>query len=156
MRRALHLVAVVVLAAAIVAAPAAQAATPRTSLGDVESEVMCPVCGTPLNVAESPQANRERAYIRQLIAQGKTKAQIKRALVAQFGPQVLALPESDEGVNWAVYVVPAVLVLAALAALAVFVPRWRRRGAARAPAEAPDELSNEDTQRLDTELAKLD
>ena len=104
MRRALHLAAVVVLALAV--ATPAQAATPRTTLGDVESEVMCPVCGTPLNVAESPQANRERAYIRQLIAQGKTKAQIKQALVAQFGGQVLALPKSDEGVNWAVYVIP--------------------------------------------------
>jgi cytochrome c-type biogenesis protein CcmH/NrfF len=154
MRRALHVAAVVVLALAV-AAPA-QGATPRTTLGDVESEVMCPVCGTPLNVAESPQANRERAYIRDLIAEGRTKAQIKRALVAQFGPQVLALPESDEGVNWAVYVIPAVLVLAALAALAVFVPRWRRRAADRAPSAAPRPLSGEDEQRLDTELAKLD
>jgi cytochrome c-type biogenesis protein CcmH len=116
---------------------------------------MCPVCGTPLNVAESPQANRERAYIRQLIAQGKTKAEIKRALVAQFGPQVLALPESDEGVNWAVYVVPAVLVLAAVAGLVVMVPRWRRRSADRAPAPTPA-LSGEDKRRLDGELAKFD
>ena len=146
------LVAVAVLA---LAAPAALAAAPRTTLGDVEDEVMCPVCGTPLNVSESPQAIRERAYIRQLVAEGKTKAQIKRALVAQFGPNVLALPESDKGVNWAVYVVPAALVLAALAALAVFVPRWRRR----APADAeppPAELSGEDARRVERELARLD
>jgi cytochrome c-type biogenesis protein CcmH/NrfF len=148
---------ILLLAAAVLAlaAPAALAAAPRTTLGDVEDEVMCPVCGTPLNVSESPQANRERAYIRQLVAEGKTKAQIKRALVAQFGPNVLALPESDKGVNWAVYVVPAALVLAALAALAVFVPRWRRRG----PADAeppPAELSGEDERRVERELARLD
>ena len=152
MRRALAVVAVLALAAA---APAS-AVAPRTSLGDIEGEVMCPVCGTPLNVAESPQANRERAYIRSLIAQGRTKAEIKRALVAQFGPQVLALPASDEGVNWAVYVIPAALLLAALAALAIFVPRWRRRAAASAPAAAPKALSGEDSQRVDSELAKLD
>jgi cytochrome c-type biogenesis protein CcmH len=148
---------ILLLAAAVLAlaAPAALAATPRTTLGDVEDEVMCPVCGTPLNVSESPQANRERAYIRRLVAEGKTKAQIKRALVAQFGPNVLALPESDNGVNWAVYVVPAALVLAALAALAVLVPRWRRRG----PADVeppPAELSGDDERRVERELARLD
>ena len=145
----------VVAALLALAAPAALAAAPRTTLGDVEDEVMCPVCGTPLNVSESPQANRERAYIRQLVAQGKTKAQIKQALVTQFGPNVLALPESDKGVNWAVYVVPAALVLAALVALAVFVPRWRRRR----PSDAeppPAELSGEDEQRVERELARLD
>jgi cytochrome c-type biogenesis protein CcmH len=151
MRRAL---AIAVLVALALAAPAT-AATPRTTLGDVEDEVMCPVCGTPLNVSESPQANRERAYIRTLIAQGRTKAQIKQALVAQFGPNVLSLPESDKGVNWAVYVVPGVLAILALAALAFFVPRWRRGSTAPAGAPPP-KLSGEDQQRVERELARLD
>ena len=140
---------------ALAAPIAAPAATPRTTLGDVENEVMCPVCGTPLNVAESPQANRERDFIRAEVAQGKTKDQIKRDLVAQYGPNVLALPESGDGVNWAVYVVPAVIVLAALGALLVFVPRWRRRSTAAPAAPAP-ELSKDDQQRVDRELARLD
>jgi cytochrome c-type biogenesis protein CcmH/NrfF len=149
------LVALVAFLALAAAAPAAAtAATPRTTLGDVENEVMCPVCGTPLSVAESPQASRERDYIRALIAQGKTKAEIKRALVAQYGPNVLALPDSGDGVNWAVYVVPAALVLVALAALAIFVPRWRRRGAAQP--NAPPTLSEDDERRVDRELARLD
>ena len=151
MKKLLALVAVLALAAPT----AATAATARTTLGDVENEVMCPVCGTPLNVAESPQANRERDFIRAEVAQGKTKGQIKRDLVAQYGPNVLALPESGDGVNWAVYVVPAVIVLAALGALLVFVPRWRRRSTA-APAAATPELSKDDQQRVDRELARLD
>ena len=151
MKKVLALVAVLALAAPI----AATAATPRTTLGDVENEVMCPVCGTPLNVAESPQADRERDFIRAEVAQGKTKDQIKRDLVAQYGPNVLALPESGDGVNWAVYVVPAVIVLAALGALLVFVPRWRRRSTT-APAAAAPELSKDDQQRVDRELARLD
>jgi cytochrome c-type biogenesis protein CcmH len=156
MRRALAVLAVAALVLAA-AAPGALAATPRTTLGDVENEVMCPVCGTPLNVSESPQADRERAFIRELIAQGKTKAEIKRALVAQFGDQVLALPDSGDGVNWAVYAVPAALVAAALAGLAVFVPRWRRRAAAGdAPAADAPHLSGEERQRLERELARLD
>ena len=152
MRLLVALLAVLALAAA--APAAATAATPRTTLGDVENEVMCPVCGTPLSVAESPQANRERDYIRALIARGKTKAEIKRALVAQYGRNVLALPDSGDGINWAVYVVPAALVLAALAALAIFVPRWRRRGAAQP--NAPPTLSEDDERRVDRELARLD
>ena len=67
---ALALVAVLALAAA----PAH--AAPSASLTDIEDEVMCVVCNVPLNVAESPQADRERALIRSLIAQGKTKPQI--------------------------------------------------------------------------------
>ncbi len=85
------LVAVLALAPfAPTASATAAAVTPRTSLPDVEREVMCPVCGLPLNVAESPQANRERVYIRSLIAQGETKDQIKRALVGQFGSRAAA------------------------------------------------------------------
>jgi cytochrome c-type biogenesis protein CcmH/NrfF len=105
-------------------------------------------------VAESPQANRERDYIRTEVAAGKTKAQIKRDLVAQYGPNVLALPDSSDGVNWAVYVIPAALVLAALVALALFVPRWRRRSTAEP--EAPPSLTKDDEQRVDRELAHLD
>ena len=150
MRTLLALVAVLALAGPAVAT----AATPRTTLGDVENEVMCPVCGTPLNVAESPQADRERNYIRDLVAQGKTKPEIKRDLVAQYGPDVLALPDSGTGVNWAVYVVPAALVLAALGALVIFVPRWRQRTKAE-PDDRP-RLTKADEQRVDRELARFD
>jgi cytochrome c-type biogenesis protein CcmH len=129
----------------------------RTTLGDVEDEVMCPVCGTPLNVSESPQAQRERAYIRRLISRGKTKDQVKQALVDQFGPSVLALPDTDQGVNWAVYAIPIVLGLMALGGLGFAVQHWRGRGPGRmAPAggRAPV-LSGEDQARLDRELARL-
>ena len=95
MRRALALAR----RAAPLALPAAALAAdcPKTTLGDVEDEVMCSVCGTPLALAEeAPQAQRERAYIQRLIAECSSKDEIKRALVAQFGDRVLALP-GDEG-----------------------------------------------------------
>ena len=38
--------------------------TPRTTLPAVESQVMCVTCKIPLTVAQSPQADRERAYIK--------------------------------------------------------------------------------------------
>ena len=58
------------------APPARAAATtqPRASLTDIENDVMCVACHEPLAVAQSPQADSERAYIRRLIAQGLDQA----------------------------------------------------------------------------------
>jgi cytochrome c-type biogenesis protein CcmH len=73
----------VLFGASAIASPAVLAApTPKASLSDVEDEVMCPSCHEPLALAQSPQAIAERNFIRTLIAQGMTKAQIKQALVA--------------------------------------------------------------------------
>ena len=147
------LAAAAALASAATAAPA-QAAQARVSFNDIEDEVMCVVCGTPLNLSESPQADRERAYIRRLIAQGDSKAQIKAALKAQYGPAVLALPQ-DSGFDLAAYVVPIAAVGVALLLLIVFVPRWRRRTPEPAPAEAQT-ITPADRRRLDEDLAKFD
>ena len=56
---------------------------PKTTLGDIEDEVMCPVCGTPLGLAtEAPQAQRERALHpapdRRLPLQGRDQARAGR------------------------------------------------------------------------------
>jgi len=153
-----RLVAALLAALALGAAPAAAlAAAPRASLTDIEDEVMCVVCNVPLNVAESPQADRERVLIKQLIAQGKTKQQVKQALVAQYGDAVLATPHGS-GFDWAAWAIPAALIAAVLAALAIVVPRWRRREeqpqAAAAPA-APA-LDAADARRLDEDLARYE
>ena len=97
---------------ALAAAPVALAQDcPKTTLADIEDEVMCPVCGTPLGLAsEAPQAQRERAYIERLIASCKSKDEVKQALVAEFGDNVLALPGDqgdDDFGDVLVYVVPA-------------------------------------------------
>src|SRR5262245_64663634 len=81
--------------AAFLAAPAAAHPQPRASLTQIEGEVMCPICGTLLELSDSPQAQREKAYIRHLIAKGKTKQQIEDALVAQYGNAVLANPPAS-------------------------------------------------------------
>ena len=132
-------------------APAA-IACPETSLGDLEDEVMCPVCGTSLGLAtEAPQAQRERAFIQRLIDQCKTKEEVKTALAAEFGDEVLALPD-DDGFEIAAYLIPAAILLGAGAAIAVGVRRWRGRPAAGpgTPATATE------SKRLDEDLAKYD
>jgi cytochrome c-type biogenesis protein CcmH len=121
---------------ALVGAPAAAAADcPRTTLGDIEDEVMCPVCGTPLSLAtEAPQAIQERRYIERLIADCRSKDEIKEALAAQFGDAVLALPGDsgdDDFGDVLVYVVPAVGIALAAGGIALSMRRWRRGGGPR-------------------------
>jgi cytochrome c-type biogenesis protein CcmH/NrfF len=146
--------AVAVLALALLA-PAA-AAEQAASLTEIEKQVMCPVCGTLLQLAESPQAQRERVFIDSLIAEGKTEAQVKDALVAEYGDEVLALPPHS-GFSLSAYLVPIVAFLIAVAALAVGVLRWRRAGSGGpdgpAPAAGP---SDADSERLDADLARYD
>jgi cytochrome c-type biogenesis protein CcmH len=135
---------------------AASAATPHTSLPTIERQVMCVTCKIPLDVAQSQQADRERAFIQSLINEGQTEAQIKHTLVGQYGPTVLALP-SARGFDLTVYLVPLAAILALLATLAVLLPRWRRhaRDQATHPVPAP-RLSSADATRLDADLARFD
>jgi len=167
--------AVAVALATLVSAPTgAFAACPRTSVGELENEVMCPVCKTPLAVAEkAPQAERQRAFIQERVDRCESKGDIKAALVAEFGDEVLALPER-KGFDLAAYLVPAGALALGLAAATAATVRWRRRrpraaegatllegggetvaagGTASAPASAP---SADASARLDRDLERYD
>jgi cytochrome c-type biogenesis protein CcmH len=132
------------------------AAEPRPSISDIEDEVMCPICGTLLELSESPQAKGQRALVRTLIAEGKSKDEIKDALVAEYGRQVLAVPEGS-GFSLSAYLIPAIAFAAAAVALAIAVSRWRtaarRGGSGVAPENRP---RGEDEERLDADLARYD
>jgi cytochrome c-type biogenesis protein CcmH len=142
-------------ALAMGAAGAGGAAT-HTSLPVIERQVMCVTCKIPLNVAQSQQANRERAFIQSLIDEGQTEAQIKRSLVAQYGPTVLGLP-SAHGFDLTVYLVPLAAILALLATLVVLLPRWRRHARDQADrAVATPTLGSADAARLESDLARFD
>ena len=140
---------------ALLLAPAAVAAGPKTTLPDVEDEVMCVECGTALNVSTSPVADREREFIRRRIAEGKSKPEIKAALVEEYGPKVLAVPEGG-GFDVAAWLVPGLLSLIALLGVGVAAVRWRgNRGGEEPEAEGP-ELDPDDRRRLDADLAAFD
>jgi cytochrome c-type biogenesis protein CcmH len=148
-------VALVIACATATAGPPVQAAVPRahTSLSAIEQRVMCVTCKIPLMVADSPQAGRERAYIRSLIAQGLTVAQIERAMVEQYGPSVLGLPRAS-GFDLTAYVVPAAAVLALALTLALLLPRWRRRS--RSAPAVPPPMGSADAARLDADMGRFD
>ena len=132
----------------------AAAAEPRASLPDIEDEVMCPICGTLLELSDSPQANREKVFIRQRIARGETKAQIEDALVAEYGDQVLAVPKGS-GFDLTAYLVPIAGFLIAAVALAFAVTRWRRRTPNGAPG-SPAAPEGPDAERLEADIARYD
>jgi cytochrome c-type biogenesis protein CcmH len=151
----LGLPALLALLAVLAAPPAASAAAP--SLNEVEGEVMCPVCGTLLELAESPQAQREKVFIARLISEGRSKDEIKDALVAEYGEEVLAQPQGS-GFNLSAYVVPIVAFALAAIALAFGVWRWRRAGAGgdeEPPSQAARPSAAENA-RLDADLGKYD
>jgi cytochrome c-type biogenesis protein CcmH len=153
------LLATLALLLALVAGGAgtATAAEPRTTLPDVEDEVMCVECGTALNVSSSAVAEQEREFIRRRIAEGMTKEQVKGALVAEYGPRVLAEPEGG-GFDWAAWVVPTALALLGVLGVALAARRWRRGGGGGEPDTAPagPALDPAETSRLDADLAAFD
>ncbi|HUR84313.1 MAG TPA: cytochrome c-type biogenesis protein CcmH [Solirubrobacteraceae bacterium] len=150
MRRALVTLALALL---LLAPAGARAQAPKASLVDIEDEVMCVTCKIPLNIAEGPQPDRQREFIRGLIAQGRTKEQIKTALVAEYGENVLALPDSD-GVGLTAYLVPLALLALLGGGLALLIPRWRRREVAAPAAGDEPTLSSAEARRLDDDLAR--
>jgi cytochrome c-type biogenesis protein CcmH len=146
------------VAVALLAAPgsALAAGCPKTSTSDIADEVMCLQCGVPLNVAEeAPSAKRQRAFIQQQVDQCKSKEEIKTALVAQFGENVLADPQEE-----ATWLVPALAFAAAVVALAFAAFRVRRRRSANpsacAAAVAPAPAPTGEAARLQDDLDRYD
>jgi cytochrome c-type biogenesis protein CcmH/NrfF len=157
MRRALPIALVLCLAGLPTAATAAPAATPQTTVNDIEDEVMCPICGTLLELADSPQARREKILVAKLVATGKSKTEVKDALVAQYGSEVLAQPKAS-GFDLSAYLVPILAFLAAAVAVAFSVLRWRRssRDDESLPGAASEAPRGEDAERLEADLSRYD
>lgn len=147
------------VAVAVLLAPAgamAAAVRPRVSLLSIERQAMCVTCKVALDESQAPQADREREYIQLLIDEGEGEAEIKRSLVAQYGPTVLGLP-SAHGFDLAVYLVPLAVVLGLLATVLLLIPSWRRRARSRSAAGASAAtLSAADAARLESDLARFD
>jgi len=144
------LVLVVLLSAAL--AGSSTAAGPPTA-ADLEAELVCPVCETTLDQSNAPVAVRMKAFIRTRIAAGDSEQEIKDALVAQFGPGVLATP-SKRGFGLLAWLLPLAGGLVAVVTVGVLVRSWSRR---RAPTDEPEGPLDPSLERLvDEELARFD
>lgn len=129
----------------------------RANLAQLEDEVMCPICGTLLGMSRAPAAERQRVFMRRLISEGKTNEEIKDALVVEYGPQVLGLPDDDE-INFFVYLVPLIGLILAVIGVFWAAIRWRRsRGPEDPAAGGPSsEPGGSEAARLDRDLAEYD
>ena len=142
------LVAAVVLASFAVTVSAVAAPSPS----DLEAEFVCPTCKTTLDQSDSPIARRMKQVIRSSLAEGKTEAQIRDQLVAQFGPAVVAEPPK-KGFDLLAWLVPLGILAAGAVGVGAIAWGWRRRRADEPP---PAPLDPALERRVDAELERFD
>jgi cytochrome c-type biogenesis protein CcmH len=147
MTRALAIAAMI----GAVVAGAATAAPPNAA--DLEAELVCPVCETTLDQSNAPVAERMKMFIRVRIAAGDSEQEIKDALVAQFGPEVLAEPP-EGGFGLLAWLLPLGALVGGAIAVGLLIRAWSRRAAP--PEPAADELDPELDRLVDEELARFD
>lgn len=152
-------VVVAAMVALALAAPAL-ASERHPTLGELEGQLMCPICeGETLAQSDSPAAQRIKAYIQRRIDQGATRSQIKRELVEQWGKRILAAPPRH-GFDLLAWALPLVGLVGGAAVLGFLAWRWTR---VREPEPAPQRwslnghpLGPDEERRLDEELTRFD
>jgi cytochrome c-type biogenesis protein CcmH len=110
--------------------------TPPTPSPDevnaIAENLYCPVCANvPLDVCGTAACAQWRQQIADLLVQGYSEQQIYDYFAAQYGQGVLAAPPA-RGLNWLVYVLPPVAILAAAALLWRNLRTWKQAPAPKA------------------------
>lgn len=139
----------VLLVALATAAPTAASEEKPTS-AELESELVCPVCESTLDMSNAEIARRMKARIRERIEAGATKSEIKAEFVAQFGNGVLAVPPR-QGFALLAWLLPLAGIGVAGAAVGLLAWRWSRGGD-----DLEDPLDPEVERQLDAELARFE
>ncbi|HJR96265.1 MAG TPA: cytochrome c-type biogenesis protein [Gaiellaceae bacterium] len=147
MRRA----AALAVLAGLLAVGSAQAAPPNAA--DLEAELVCPVCETTLDQSNAPVAERMKTFIRVRIAAGDSEQEIKDALVAEFGREVLAEPPRG-GFGLLAWLLPLAGLVGGAIAVALLIRAWSRRASPAADSAEP--LDPELERLVDDELARFD
>ncbi len=146
----------IVLAGFWAAAAHAQSPTPTDDeVNRIAHQLYCPVCeNTPLDVCPTEACRQWRDLIRQQLSEGWTETQIKQYFVQQYGARVLAEPPAS-GLNWLVYILPPLIILAGAFFLFRAMRGWLKPPAASAAAGSGEEASKDEyVARLEEELKK--
>jgi cytochrome c-type biogenesis protein CcmH/NrfF len=150
--------AVTLLAALLLAlatAGSAAAAEPRFTMDEISRELMCPQCGTRLDLSTGPAAERIRVFVADRRGRGWTKQQVKDAVVAEFGTRALAAPPRS-GFGGLAWLVPTLAALGGIVAAVVALRVWRRRPAAPGPGGGVEPDDQAWAGRVDDALARFD
>jgi cytochrome c-type biogenesis protein CcmH len=115
----------------------AQEPTPRPVSDDqvnaIAKQLYCPVCeNIPLDVCGTQACEQWRGLIREKLAAGWSESQIKQYFVDQYGDRVLGTPPA-RGLNWLVYLVPPLAILAGVFILYRAFRAWKQPVPAREP-----------------------
>jgi len=95
----------------------------------VAKQLYCPVCeNIPLDVCPTQACAEWRDLIRSKLADGWTAAQIKTYFAQQYGDRVLAEPPT-RGLNWLVYILPPIAILAGVYLLFRAFKAWSQPAA---------------------------
>ena len=150
-----RLVALQCVALALLAAPPASASEQKPTPAELESELVCPVCETTLDSSDAPVARLMKTRIRERIAAGDTKSEIKAHFVDQFGTAVLAVPprKGFDLVAWVLQLAGLGLGVVAVGAIAW---RWSHVRGDAPPADDEEPLDPALERRVDDELEKFD
>jgi cytochrome c-type biogenesis protein CcmH len=118
----------------------------------IAKQLYCPVCeNVPLDVCGTQACAQWRELIREMLAEGKTEADIKEYFSIQYGARVLAEPPA-EGLNWLVYIVPPAAFLGGVIILYSGFRTWRKI----ASENELDEPINTETPTDDPYMARLE
>lgn len=139
----------------------AQDATPTSPVSDdqvnaVAHDLYCPVCeNIPLDVCPTQACAQWRALIREKLELGWSTSQINDFFAEQYGEKVLSVP-SARGFNWALYILPPVIIISLISIGILFayllVRRFKRKPGSIP--QAPTSVTTEVLDEIEKDLQK--
>jgi cytochrome c-type biogenesis protein CcmH len=129
----------------------------ETEAHGIDQLLMAPCCwgGTVAEHSSEASMNVKRE-VREMLAAGKSRAEILAAFERKYGERVLAMPKASAFGVW-VWILPVVLLAAGLAFVTWVLRRWRKAHAqapvpAPAKADAPSPVDAKYRAEIDREL----
>jgi cytochrome c-type biogenesis protein CcmH len=125
----------------------------------IAKQLYCPVCeNIPLDVCPTQACAEWRELIRLKISEGWSAERIKDYFALQYGERVLAAPPA-RGLNWLVYIIPPLAILAGAFVLYRAFKSWKT--STSFPTEVTSPVGSPPTEdeyasRLEEELKKME